>query len=49
MMTRESIQEEFRQETKEPVFTMSTSEVKVSTAYVIWLENRILTTKTNKQ
>lgn len=41
-MSREDIQEEFRQKTQEPTRILNKCEVGVNPKYVIWLEKRIL-------
>ena len=42
IMNREDIQEEFRQQTQEPITTLNKCEVGTNPKYVIWLEKRIL-------
>jgi len=41
-MKREDIQEDFRQQTKQPTMTLNKCEVGTNPKYVIWLEKRIL-------
>jgi len=41
-MKREDIQEQFRVEKQEPIFTVNKLDVSVNNKYVVWLENKIL-------